>query len=140
VITQGVEITKRCNDCGGALTCDIGQFIERGQVRWGIEGRCRTCPTAWCEQGSGTTTPEEVRQALLAEHGTARLLLAGPEPSLVPLLRALREMHGLSLTQARAIARELRTTGLTGTLVEMEFVAAGLRRRSVAVTIETAAD
>lgn len=31
-------------------------------------------------------------------------------------------------------------TGLVGTLVEMEHVAAGLRRRSVAATVEPAAD
>jgi hypothetical protein len=140
MITQGVKITTRCNDCGGVLTRDIGQFIERGQVRWGTEGRCRTCPNAWCEQGTGATTPEEIRQALLAEYGPARLRLVGPEQSIVPVLRALRELHRLSLTQARAMAHELGTTGLTGTLVEMEFAAAGLLRRSVAVTVTTAAD
>ncbi len=140
MITQGVTVTTRCDDCGGVLIRDIGQFIDRGQLWWGTEGRCRTCPAAWCEQDSGAATPEEIRQALLAEHGPARLRLAGPESSPVPVLRALREMHGLSLAQARATADELRTTGLTGTLVEMELVAAGLRRRSVAATVESVAD
>ncbi|MCX4506629.1 hypothetical protein [Streptomyces anulatus] len=140
MITQGMKVTTRCDDCGGVLIRDIGQFIDRGQVWWGTEGRCRTCPTAWCEQDSGGTTPEEIRQALLAEHGPARLRLAGPESSPVPVLHALRETHGLSLAQARAMADELRTTGLVGTLVEMEHVAAGLRRRSVAATVEPAAD
>ncbi|MFG2905725.1 hypothetical protein ACGF13_11770 [Kitasatospora sp. NPDC048286] len=135
-----MKITTRCSDCGGVLTRDVGQFIDRGQVWWGTEGRCRSCPAAWCEQDSGGPTPEEVRQALLAEHGPARLRLAGPESSLVPVLHALREIHGLSLTQARAMAHELRTTGLVGTLVEMELVAAGLRCRSVAAVVEPAAD
>nr|WP_237549839.1 hypothetical protein [Streptomyces sp. SID1034] len=119
---------------------DIGQFIDGGQVWWGTEGRCQACPTAWCEQDSGGTTPEEIRQALLAKHGPARLRLAGPESSLVPVLHVLRETHGLSLAQARAMADELKTTGLVGTLVEMELVAAGLRRRSVAAAVEPAAD
>lgn len=140
LITQGVKVTTRCDDCGGALIRDIGQFIDGGQVWWGTEGRCQACPTAWCEQDSGGTTPEEIRQALLAKHGPARLRLAGPESSLVPVLHALRETHGLSLAQARAMADELKTTGLVGTLVEMELVAAGLRRRSVAATVEPAAD
>ncbi|WP_377267888.1 hypothetical protein [Peterkaempfera sp. SMS 1(5)a] len=135
MITQGVEITTQCNDCGGELTRDISQFIHCGKVWWGIEGSCRACPTAWCEQDSGGTTPEEIRQALLTEHGPALLHLAGLEPSLVPVLHALREMYGHSPAEARAMAHELRTTGLTGTLVEMEFAAAGLRRRSVAVTV-----
>lgn len=139
MITQGVKITTRCDDCGGELISDIGQFIDGGQVWWGAEGSCRTCPNAWCEQDSGATTPEEIRQALLAEHGSARLRLTEPESSTVPVLRVLREIHGLSLAQARAMTDELKTTGLVGTLVEMEFVAAGFRRRSVAATVEPAA-
>jgi hypothetical protein len=35
------------------------------------------------------------------------------------------------------MASELKETGLVGTLVEMELIAAGLQRRSVATTIET---
>ncbi|WP_343298683.1 hypothetical protein [Streptomyces sp. SID1034] len=135
-----MKVTTRCDDCGGVLIRDIGQFIDGGQVWWGTEGRCQACPTAWCEQDSGGTTPEEIRQALLAKHGPARLRLAGPESSLVPVLHVLRETHGLSLAQARAMADELKTTGLVGTLVEMELVAAGLRRRSVAAAVEPAAD
>ncbi|MFE9404764.1 hypothetical protein ACFYNY_23850 [Streptomyces sp. NPDC006530] len=135
-----MRVTTRCDDCGGVLIRDIGQFIDGGQVWWGTEGRCQACPAAWCEQDSGGTTPEEIRQALLAKHGPARLRLAGPESSLVPVLHALRETHGLALAQARAMADELKTTGLVGTLVEMELVAAGLRRRSVAATVEPAAD
>ncbi|MFI8007872.1 hypothetical protein [Streptomyces sp. NPDC086010] len=135
-----MKVTTRCDDCGGVLIRDIGQFIDGGQVWWGTEGRCQACPTAWCEQDGGGTTPEEIRQALLAKHGPARLRLAGPESSLVPFLHALRETHGLSLAQARAMADELKATGLVGTLVEMELVAAGLRRRSVAATVEPTAD
>ncbi|MFJ7905907.1 hypothetical protein [Kitasatospora sp. NPDC096204] len=135
-----MKITTHCDDCDGVLIRDVGQFIDRGQVWWGTEGRCRTCPAAWCEQDGGGPTPEEIRQALPAEHGPARLRLAGPESSLVPVLRALREIHGLSLAQARAMAHELRTTGLVGTLVEMELVAAGLRHRSVAAVVEPAED
>lgn len=53
------------------------------------------------------------------------------------MLHALREIHHFSLGQARAMADELKKTGLIGTLVEMELVAAGLRRRSVAAAVET---
>ncbi|MFB7382550.1 hypothetical protein ACFC6U_40285 [Kitasatospora purpeofusca] len=135
-----MTVTTRCDSCGGVLVRDIGQFIDGGQLWWGTEGNCRTCPTARCEQDTGAATPEAIRQALPAEHGPARLRLAGPEPSSVPVLRALRETYGLSLAQARATADESRTTGLTGTLVEMELTAAGLGRRSVAATVESAAD
>ncbi|MEV0194141.1 hypothetical protein AB0I39_37170 [Kitasatospora purpeofusca] len=132
-----MRTTTRCEDCGGALVRDTGQFIDSGQLWWGSEGSCRSCPAAWCDEDSGPVTPEHIRQALLAAHGPVRLRLAGPPGSgLVPVLRALREVHGLSLVQARAMADELRTVGLTGTLVEMEFLAAGLRRRSVMATVD----
>ncbi|MFH8520682.1 hypothetical protein ACH4CE_37820, partial [Streptomyces gelaticus] len=61
---------------------------------------------------------------------------ADDESSLVPVLRVLREMFRLSLGQARVMASLLQETGLVGTLVEMEFVADGLQRRSVATKIE----
>ena len=136
VITQGVKITTVCEACGGVLIRDTGQFIDRGRLWWGAEGTCQTCPVAWCELDSGGETPEEIRQALLAEHGPARLRLTEPEASLVTVLRALREVHELSLARARTMADELRTSGLVGTLVEMELIAARLRHRSVAVSVE----
>ncbi|MFF3020923.1 hypothetical protein [Streptomyces sp. NPDC057939] len=136
MITQGVKIATRCDACGGVLTRDMGQFIDRGLLCWGTEGACQSCTIAWCEEDSGGETPEEIRQALLSEHGPARLRLIEPEIDPVAVLRALREMHGLTLTQAKALADELKTTGLMGTLVEMELIAARLRQRSVMAAVE----
>ncbi|MEU3778671.1 hypothetical protein AB0F11_36810 [Streptomyces sp. NPDC032472] len=45
-------------------------------------------------------------------------------------------MHDLTLAQARTLAEELRTTGLVGTLVEMELMAGRLRQRSVSAVVE----
>lgn len=73
----------------------------------------------------------------MAEYGPARLWLAEPGASAVPVLRALREVYGLPLVQARVMADELRTTGLVGTFVEMELVASRLRHHCVGVTVET---
>ncbi|WP_254047292.1 hypothetical protein [Streptomyces aureus] len=137
MITQGVKIATRCDACGGVLIRGMGQFIDRGLLCWGTEGVCTSCTVAWCEEDSGGETPEEIRQALLSEHGAARLRLMGPETSPVAVLRALREVPGLTLTQARAWADELKSTGLVGTLVEMELIAARLRQRSVRVAVET---
>ncbi|MFJ5548610.1 hypothetical protein [Streptomyces sp. NPDC093225] len=131
--TQGVEITSSCPACGGVLVRDVGQFIERGQLRWGIEGRCQACANGWCEMGVGPA-PEEIRQALLAQHGSARLRLAA-ETNLVPVLRALRDMRHLSLGEARLTAAELSGPGLVGTSVEMAHLAEGLRKRSVSTAL-----
>ncbi|MGW1093994.1 hypothetical protein ACWD4L_49665 [Streptomyces sp. NPDC002596] len=136
MITQGVKVTAQCDACGGVLIRDVGQYIDQGQLWWGTEGACTACPNGWCEQDTDGATPEEIRNALLAEHGPARLRLADDEMSLVPVLRVLREMLHLSLGQARVMASALQETGLVGTLVEMEFIADGLQRRSVATKIE----
>ncbi|ATW52368.1 hypothetical protein CGZ69_01675 [Streptomyces peucetius subsp. caesius ATCC 27952] len=138
-MTQGVQVTGRCGACGGTTTCDVGQFFDRGTLRWGTEGRCAGCLNGWCEQGSGPATPENIRQALLQAHGPARLRLSGDVPNLVPVLQALRSARALSLGEARAQAAELAGTGLIGTLVEMEVLAAHLRRRAIAVSVEPAA-
>ncbi|MET8124504.1 hypothetical protein ABZV67_05620 [Streptomyces sp. NPDC005065] len=122
------------------LILDVGQYIDDGQLWWGTEGACTACPNGWCEQDKGGATPEEIRNALLVEHGPARLRLAGDESSLVAVLRVLREILGLPLGQARVMASALQETGLVGTLVEMELIADGLQRRSVTTTIETLAD
>ncbi|MEV8535189.1 hypothetical protein [Streptomyces sp. NPDC051211] len=139
MIAQGVQVTGRCSACGGTTTCDVGQFFDRGVLRWGTEGRCANCLNAWCEQDSGPVTPENIRQALLQAHGPARLRLSGDLPNLVPLLQALRSARELSLGEARAQAAELAATGLIGTLVEMEILAVHLRRRAITVTVEPSA-
>ncbi|WP_405009587.1 hypothetical protein [Kitasatospora sp. NBC_01539] len=137
MITQGVTVTTRCTECGGVLMLDIGQFVERGRLCWGTEGYCLSCSVAWCDQDSGDETPEEIRRALLAEHGPARLRLTDPEARMVPVLRALREVYGLTLPRARVLATELRTAGLVGTFVEMELLASRLRHLAVEVAVGT---
>lgn len=139
MITQGVQVAGRCTACGGTTICDVGQFFDRGMLRWGTEGRCADCLNGWCEQDSGPVTPENIRQALLQAHGPTRLRLSGDVPNLVPVLQALRSAQELSLGEARAQAAELARTGLIGTLVEMEVLAVHLRRRAVAVSVEPAA-
>ncbi|MFE7394902.1 hypothetical protein [Streptomyces sp. NPDC057582] len=138
MITQGVLVTGRCSACGGTTTCDVGQFFDRGMLRWGTEGRCADCLNAWCEEDDGPVTPENIRQALLQAHGPARLRLSADVPNLVPVLQALRDAQELSLGEARAQATQLAETGLIGTLVEMEILAIHLRRRAVSVTVESA--
>ncbi|MGW6012041.1 hypothetical protein [Streptomyces sp. NPDC055210] len=133
--TQGAKVVSPCGTCGGVLVRNVGQFIDRGQLRWDAEVRCQDCPDApWCEAGTGPA-PEEIRQTLLAEHGSTRLRLATEGASLVPVLRALREMCDLSLGEARLKVGDLEGTGLVGTFVEMAYLAEGLHKRGVATTL-----
>ncbi|MEV7862786.1 hypothetical protein AB0O86_29160 [Streptomyces hirsutus] len=140
MITQGTQVAGRCDQRGGVLTRDVGQFIERGRLRWGSEGRCEDCRDGWCEQDSGPVTPEYIRQALLQAHGPARLRLTGEAPSLALVLKALRKAQELPMDEARAHAAQLAASGLVGTLVEMEFLAIHLREQAVAVAVELPAE
>ncbi|WP_369149115.1 hypothetical protein [Streptomyces sp. R44] len=119
-------------------TCDVGQFFDHGMLCWGTEGRCADCPNTWCEQDSGPVTPENIRQALLQTHGTARLRLSEDMPNIVPVLQALRDARGRCLGDVRAQAKQLAENGLTGTLVEMEVLAIHLRVRAVEVIVAPA--
>ncbi|MDI5965168.1 hypothetical protein POF50_009750 [Streptomyces sp. SL13] len=132
-----MKIATRCDGCGGLLICDASQYVEGDLLCWSSEGTCATCPNAWRERNPGGPVPEEIRRALLAESGPARLRLAGPEANIIAVVRVLAETQGLPLVRARALAGELRETGLTGTLVEMRFIATALERRSVAAVVET---
>ncbi|MCU7826027.1 hypothetical protein [Kitasatospora sp. DSM 101779] len=126
--------TTECGRCGGALLEDIGQFVRSGRLGWGIDTDCAGCSLVSCGDEWGPA-PASVRRALLAEHGTFAVRPAGPAVSLVGLLRALREDGTRSLAEARRLADELAATGLTGTLVEMEFLAERLRHRGVAAVV-----
>ncbi|MEU6707775.1 hypothetical protein [Streptomyces wuyuanensis] len=138
MITQGTVVTDVCEECGGELRCDVGQFIERGGLWWGTEGWCESCPRGWCDRDTGPVTPDRIRQPLLRAHGPARLRLTdgGARPARV--MAALREAADLTLPEARARAAALADGELTGTLVEMEFLALHLRRRAIAATVEPA--
>ncbi|MGW2658474.1 hypothetical protein ACWC1D_33105 [Streptomyces sp. NPDC001478] len=126
----------RCEACGSPLTVELGEYIERGRVRWSITGQCTGCSHAWCEQGVAGPTAARIRDALLIEHGPVRLHLTDAEPNLVAVMRALRDALHVPLPEARARATTLRTTGLVGTRVEMEFLAEALRRRSIATGLD----
>jgi hypothetical protein len=98
------------------------------------KGDAKLAPTRGARRAHAQL-PKRFRQALLAEHGATRLRPATKETSLVPVLRALREVRHLSLGQARSTAAGLSGGGLVGTSMEMAHPAEGLRKRSVATTL-----
>ncbi|MEU8150204.1 hypothetical protein [Nonomuraea sp. NPDC048901] len=115
----------------------MNQFIDRGQLCWDAEVACESCCTGWCEQFGSGETPEDIRSALLAEHGPSRLRLVGPAPSPVSVLKVLREVWEVSLPRARELADELTHSGSVGTLAEMEFLNIRLRSRGVAAEVRS---
>ncbi|GAA2474029.1 hypothetical protein ACFPFX_12365 [Streptomyces mauvecolor] len=131
---QTVKIASRC-ECGSLAVRQVNQFVLDDELWWDSEFFCETCGTYLCEHAGPGSAPDDVRQALFAAHGSVRLRLTGPAPSLVPLLKVFREISAASLPQARDLAGELSRDGLVGTLSEMEFLKARLHRRGVRVDI-----
>ncbi|MEV4942259.1 hypothetical protein [Streptomyces zaomyceticus] len=115
----------------------MNQFTHDDALWWDSELSCGACGIHLCEHAGPEPAPDDVREALLAAHGPARLRLAGPVTGLVPALKVLREVFpAASLSRARELAAELSHDGLVGTLPEMEFLRARLRLRGVHADID----
>ncbi|MGV9312763.1 hypothetical protein ACWDR0_11275 [Streptomyces sp. NPDC003691] len=128
------KIASLC-ECGSTAERQVNQFVLHDELWWDSEFSCGSCGTYLCEHAGPGPAPDDVREALLAAHGSVRLRLAGSVPSLVPALKVFREAAGVSLSRARELTGELSHDGLVGTLPEMEFLEARLQRRGVPVDI-----
>ncbi|GAA2316719.1 hypothetical protein GCM10010149_81050 [Nonomuraea roseoviolacea subsp. roseoviolacea] len=134
---QTAKIPSRCDRCGGSSVRQVNQFINCGQLWWDAEFSCAFCGDGGCEHAGPGQAPEDVRSALLAEHGPSRLCVVGPVASLVSVMQVLREVAKVSLPRARELADELTDTGLVGTLAEMEFLRNRLRSRGVIAEVRS---
>jgi hypothetical protein len=114
----------------------VNHFILRDALWSDSEFSCAACGTHICEDSGPGTAPDDVREALLAAHGPARLRLTAPIPSLVPALKVFREVSAASFSRARELVGELSGDGLEGTLSEMEFLMSRLRSRGIPVGID----
>ncbi|MEU7743519.1 hypothetical protein [Nonomuraea sp. NPDC049158] len=132
---QMAKIESRCDGCGGTLVRQVNQFIHRDQLWWDAEFSCASCGAAGCEHSGPGQAPENVRSALLAEHGPSRLCVVGPVSSLASVVKVVREVSQVSLPQARELADKLTDTGLVGTLAEMELLRTRLRSRGVTAEV-----
>ncbi|MFF7892602.1 hypothetical protein ACFZDI_12030 [Streptomyces sp. NPDC007907] len=110
------------------------QLIREGRLRWELEWACDTCGN-WHDAGWGPA-PDAVRTPLLAEHGTYRILLEGPERPSGKILKAFRDAFGSSVKQAQEDAKELRHRGYQGTLVEVTLIAELLTESGVSTAIQ----
>lgn len=134
VTGRAVRSTVECGRCGGAVRREVGQFVRWGRLGWGVDTDCADCSVVSCEEAWGPA-PDSVRRVLLAEHGAFAVRAVGPAVSRLALLRVLREDGTRSLAEARRLAGELAGSGLTGTEVEMEFLAGRLRHHGVAAAV-----
>lgn len=97
------------------------QLIRDGRLRWELEWACDACGN-WHDAGWGPA-PDAVRAALLAEHGTYRVVLEDPVTPSGKALKAFRDAFGSSVKQAQEDAKALSHRGYQGTFVEVTLVA-----------------
>jgi hypothetical protein len=127
MISQDAAVAMPCADCGTLALHHLAERLIHGRIEWTLSIRCPACGNAIEEHG-WDSSPELIRDALVAEHGWFRIEVTSPSPSAAVLMRVLRrESPDMTLAQAKASAQRLRGGQVRGTRVEMERLAERLR-------------
>ncbi|MFR9777731.1 hypothetical protein ACL02O_16955 [Micromonospora sp. MS34] len=134
MISYGVNVTRLCDDCGSEMTCELAQRIVHDRLHWTAWCQCHHCGST--EETFGwDDTPAEIRDALIAGCGLARLTVEGiTGPGRVALLKVFRDA-GASLPEAQATAQHAVTTGIEGTRAELELLMRRLDRNNITATV-----
>ncbi|MFE3194530.1 hypothetical protein ACFXHA_36380 [Nocardia sp. NPDC059240] len=130
IVTESAPYTVPCIDCGSPTQSTLTEALVGEDHRWDIDGQCSACGAIWADCGYQQPHPD-FREAILAANRTTVLELGSVDVPAATLMRALRLTRSLSLTAAKALAADLRTTGLKGTRVEMELIARQLHAMGV---------
>ncbi|MFG1837866.1 hypothetical protein ACGFH8_05430 [Micromonospora sp. NPDC049175] len=134
MISYGVSIVRPCGDCGSEMTCDLAQRIVHDRLQWTAWCHCPHCGST--EETFGwDDTPAEIRDAVVAGCGLARLTVEGTTgPGRVALLKVFRDA-GASLPEAQTAAQRAVTTGIEGTRVELELLIRRLARNTITAIV-----
>ncbi|SIS03562.1 hypothetical protein [Micromonospora avicenniae] len=134
MIAYGVNVSRPCGDCGSEMTCELTQRVVHERLHWTAWCHCPHCSST--EETFGwDDTPAEVRDALIAGCGLARLTVEGiTGPGRVALLKVFRDA-GTSLSEAKATAQLAVTTGIEGTRAELELLMQRLERINITATV-----
>ncbi|MET7396894.1 hypothetical protein ABZS66_25765 [Dactylosporangium sp. NPDC005572] len=111
--------------------------VHDGQLVWSVETSCGGCGAQAVACGWGEV-PGDVRAAMIAQYGTARLRLdpAVARPLRVRLLAALRRSGGGSLAEVAGLFERLTGDGVTGTEAEMRLLANRLAAEGARVDLQ----
>ncbi|MVU81924.1 hypothetical protein GPX89_32385 [Nocardia sp. ET3-3] len=133
-MVESAPYTKNCIKCGAPADATVVEVLTGGRHQWDLHGTCPNCGNEWYECDF-EAPPASVRAAILAANGPSMLDLMAGSASPAVVMRVLRQVRSLSLSQARAMADDLLRIGLRGTLVEMESLARPLRAVGAVVSI-----
>ncbi|WP_327141066.1 hypothetical protein [Nocardia sp. NBC_01327] len=133
-VIESAPYAKDCIQCGAPADATVVEVLTGGRHQWDLHGTCPNCGNEWYECDF-EPPPASVRAAILAANGASVLDLGAGSATPAAVMRVLRQVRPLSLSQARAMADELLRIGLRGTLVEMESLARPLRAAGAVVSI-----
>jgi hypothetical protein len=123
IIMPIVEV--QCPYCGARASRGVGQFDDRGDLRWWESFSCDACGTH-TEADGRDDMPSDWRAAILAEEGTFSLVAEGV-PS-VALLKAAKEALRLPMDALPELKARLPGVLARGTQCEMQVLANRMRR------------
>jgi hypothetical protein len=69
-----MRISTKCMKCGNCLTCEAGESLYTGKLKWYLSCSCSKCGSVSEADGLGLP-PEDVRTAIINESGLWRLEL-----------------------------------------------------------------
>ncbi|SCL32589.1 hypothetical protein GA0074692_3353 [Micromonospora pallida] len=72
MISYGVSVARACDDCEAEMVCELAQRIVHDRLHWTAECHCPHCGSTVAICG-WDDTPDEIRDALVARYGLARL-------------------------------------------------------------------
>lgn len=126
------KVPVACDSCPGQSVGEVYETIIDDRLHWVLS---HTCVDGFVESMGWDETPAELRQAILEQCGTYRLLL--PEKSIarkVAVLKVLRG-SGVAMSDVSSAFVELLGPGIAGTEVELRLVADRLIDAGVTATV-----
>lgn len=108
-----------CQRCGSPVELNVGQAISSGKLVWNTSYVCSHC--GWQIEGDETgVPPEKFRKAILEAEGEWSLAIQETGKSATLAIKILREIMGLSLSEAMRLKKMIPGTVVTGTRTEIE--------------------
>lgn len=127
---SSAQQTGVCDACGRGIVIAFSQALEAGRLKWSWSAPCASCGKSLGHEGTGTT-PSEIRSAILGIEGEWSVALRRPEGIAIAAIKAIRDVYGLGLKEAKDLWDSRGAAGLQGTRVECEALAAQLREDGV---------
>jgi hypothetical protein len=134
MVTIMAAIEGHCQVCGSAVVVVVGQYADRGRLRWHRGYSCGKCGNKIAEDGIGMP-PGVIRRAVLAQEGQW-MLVVHELRNRARALSSLRQALRLTIPEIGKLAGQLPGPAATGTKAEVVAILHCLRTEDVAAAVE----